>query len=140
MKVYTKMINKGEVFCCSVKDVKSIFNDTAIILNFGALGSRDFKPWHSALNPGYFNKNITGIVIAGLKMCNRQEDPIFSFFVLRQEEWTNELRKEFNEKYLTQLHKFYTEMFNSTSPIYGPEVFKCVELRDKQLILHTVTD
>ena len=57
MKVYSRPLNDGEMFCTSIKAAKSVFQNTEVKLCFGEFG-RQYNPYKNEFGYGYYKKNI----------------------------------------------------------------------------------
>lgn len=134
MKVYVRPLNKGETFCCSVKEVKEIFKDTEAILHFAFFG-RNYSTFAETPDGYYLKNKIKGYVIAASQMEARRKNPIIGFYVLRNNMFSIEMKKEFSQKYLPEFYNLYQEMQNVKGM---QEITKLilVELLDGKLILH----
>ena len=115
MKITVRPLNNGEVFPCSLHIAKQIFRTTSIHLNFAYYG-RDFGTF--ARTPDFYlvKKNIKGCVITSMYIREKQEDPILSFYVLKEMSWTKELKNEFEQTFLPEYYRLYNSLaFRETS-------------------------
>ncbi len=139
MELHKRGLNKGETFCCSVKKVKELFKDTEIHLDFASFYKSFILFKDSPPLISYVKNHIRGKVICDVSMMLRQESPILSFYVLKENEYPNELKEEFEERYLPQFYEFYMRNLNDTSLLTKQRIFMCIELIDGKLALHTTT-
>lgn len=134
MKVMVRPLNKGETFCCAMKDVKDIFKDTEVHLDFACYG-RNFSTFAETPDGYYLKNHIKGYVIASSHMEARRKDAIISFYVLRERDFTAEMKKEFTKKYLPEFYKLYMEMQNYNE-MQNVTMLILVEWLDGKMILH----
>ena len=134
VKVMVRPLNKGETFCCSMKEVKNVFQNTEVELNFAYYG-RNYSTFAETPDGYYLKNHIKGYVIAASYMEARRKDIILSFYVLKEERFTSAMKKEFSEKYLPEFYRLYTEM-QSYSEMQDVKKLILVEYLDGKLILH----
>ncbi|MDR1939361.1 MAG: hypothetical protein LBQ40_01015 [Clostridiales bacterium] len=108
--------NKNEMLCCSVKAAKAVFKDTAIHLDFACF-AKHFRMDYEDPVRRYVKKNIKGKVICALNMGIREESPILSFYLLKEQDFSNELKAEFEENHLPDFYKTYINHLKEQSPI-----------------------
>ena len=106
MELKIRPLNRGETFCCSVKCAKSFFKNTQVFLNFAFLG-RDYATFAHTSDAYYLKNKIKGRVIASLYAHSKTEKSILSFYALKQDEFSQELKKEFELLYIPKLLDFY---------------------------------
>lgn len=136
MEIKIRPLNKGEIFPCSIRSAKKVFSDTPVILNF-AYTSRIYGTF-SHTPPAYYLKNkINGTVIASSCIHPREKQILLSFFVLKETQYTDELRKEFESKYLLEFYKLYKEMLDNTT-LNEKAILMLVELVDDKLKSHLI--
>lgn len=131
MKIYYKKCNINEKYCCTLKVVKEIFNDTKIKINFGAFG-RKYNPLSNEPGYNYFKKKIKGDIIAKLFVEYGNCNPMLSFYVVKEESFTTNLKEEFENKILLEMLEFYKK----TILLNNKFSFFLVELINNQLITH----
>ena len=109
MEIKSRPLNSGEVFPCSYSEAKKMFLNTPIILNF-AYTSRVYGTFLNT--PDYFfaKKNIKGTVIASMYMRPLETRPMLCFYVLKEHQYSNQLRKEFEDMYLNLFLEFYSSL------------------------------
>lgn len=134
MKVKIRPLNKGELFPCTLKRAKELFEETAVILDFAHTG-RTYVTFANTPSGFYLKNEIKGIVIASMYMYPGIKDPLLSFFVLKKTEFTFQLQDEFENKYLPEFYNFYHLLSNAGS---GESQTLLVELIDGKLRLHRV--
>lgn len=134
MKIDVRPLNKGETFCCPIKSVKEIFKNTSVHLNFAYLG-RNFGTFAYTSDAYYMKNNIRGIVISSMYMRPRDEEPIYSFYVIKEELCSPEIKEEYEKKYLPLYYQLYESQVNDNNIIIKT-TFQLVELFDGKLILH----
>ena len=136
MKIYNKPINKNEVFCCSLKAAKAVFNDTEISLNFAGLG-RSFAAFAESPIWYYVKRNVKGNIIAELNMTGGfSTAAILSFYVFNNNVFSKEIIELFEGTYLYKLYHIYQEA--SAVNNCNKNKLAVVELYDGQLKLHDV--
>lgn len=134
MNIFSRPLNKGETYCCSLKKVKEVFYGTNVNIDFG-FGGRDFGYLLGSPLATYCNKHIFGRVIAsmethaGIKVAN------IGFCVLKEKDFHKELKSEFEEKILPQYLKIFNEVSNLNSTTLR-HVFVLTELYQGKLINH----
>ena len=137
MKIIKRVLNKGETFCCSFKRAKEIFKNTEVTLNFAWAG-RIYSTFGYTPDAYYMIHNIKGRVLACMYITENKTNPFLSFFVIRPKDgYTDDLRREFEEKYILEFYRFYLEMTNIKQAT-GKTKLMLVELLDGQLKLHKV--
>lgn len=67
-----------------------------------------------------------------------ESNPFFSFYVLKKKNYPEEIKQEFEEKYLKLYLDFYSEMIDKTAPSVCHVML--VEYRDNKLYLHRFKD
>ena len=106
MKIKIRPLNKGETFCCSVKCAKSFFHSTEIFLNF-AFSGRDYSTFAHTKDSYYLKNKIKGRVVASLYAHSKTEKAILSFYVVKQNEFSQTLIDQFELIYMPKLMDFY---------------------------------
>ena len=132
MVVYVISGSRGEMFCCSLKKVKQIFRETDVIINFSALGRR-----YGNRNYTFRKEKIKGKIIFSTYFSNQKANPILSFYLIKEEECTAELREEMETKYLPLLYTEYCRFLNDQTLISN-HTFICIELFEGKLYYHFV--
>ena len=138
MKVDVRPLNKGETYCCSVKQAKYLFRETQVSLNFAFTG-REFKTVYEHPIYHFVNRNIKGKIIAYAWIGVREANALLNFFSLKESEFSNDLKEEFELKFLSQFYDLYIKQLSDQSPIHVQRIFMCVELFNGKLIKHTAT-
>jgi hypothetical protein len=131
-------INKGETYCCSLKDIKQFFGNTDTNLSFSYAEGSKFNPKHFAFGrkiSKYVRDNISGKVVCHFLMGTRNADPWFSFHVMKESECSEELRQKFVAECLPKLYDFYQKHFNDQS-ILRKEYLMLIEFKDTMFIIH----
>ena len=138
MRVHINKGSKCEVHCCSIKKAKEIFRETEVILDFGLLGKYfRLKDYRDNKVYNFVSKKIRGKIIFDTTFSNREADPILTFFLLKEEECTAELREEMEMKYLPLLYTEYCRFLNDQTLISN-YTFICIELFECKLYYHFV--
>ena len=137
MRVHINKGSKGEVHCCSIKKAKEIFRETEVILDFGLLGKYYFKGGRSDKVYNFVKKIIQGKIIFSTYFSNQKANPILSFYLIKEEECTAELREEMETKYLPLLYTEYCRFLNDQTLISN-YTFICIELFECKLYYHFV--
>ena len=137
MEVMVNRGSNGEVHCCSVKKAKEIFRETEVDLNFGWLGKYYFKGGRSDKVYNFVKKIIQGKIIFSTYFSNQKANPILSFYLIKEEECTAELREEMETKYLPLLYTEYCRFLNDQTLISN-YTFICIELFEGKLYYHFV--
>mgnify|MGYP003298527029 CR=1 FL=1 len=134
MEVKIRPLNKGETFCCSVKCAKSLFKNTNVFLNFAFLG-RDYATFANTKDAYYLKNKIKGRVIASLYAHSKTEKSILSFYVLKQDDFSQDLKKEFELVYMPKLIDFYLAQLN-VDGLSDHTKMILIEFYKGQLFLH----
>ena len=89
-----------------------MFKNTDVHLNF-AYYTRDYGTFAETQDRYFVKKNITGRVVASMYMHSGYKSPILSFYVIGKNNFCDELRVEFEQKYLTywQMTFFWSSLF-----------------------------
>ncbi len=105
-------LNSNETYCCSPKEVKSLFKNEKIDIHFGYSLSRN-----PVKNSKYYlsEKKKNCIAVAYIRVFrpyksvrNSWEDYSWAgFFILHKSMYTEELREEFRTKVLPYMKEFY---------------------------------
>lgn len=133
MKVKSRPLNNGECFPCSMKKAKEIFADANVELDFSSV-SRIYGTFKNTFDMYYLKNNIKGQVIASMYMYPKYNLPSLHFYVLKKQNYPEEIRREFEEDYLKLYLDFYNEMMNTTAPYICHVML--TEYRDGKLVLH----
>ena len=75
-----------------------------------ALNGRDFEYFERSPIRFYYEKNAHGRVIADMTLAVNKKFPLMNFYVLKEGEYNEILKREFKEEYLLKYLKFYKEM------------------------------
>jgi hypothetical protein len=134
MKIYFRPLSKGEIYCCSLKSAKDLFKNTAVKLNF-TYGGREFSKGLQHPIYRYAKRNVKGKVIAYTTISLREESPLLNFFELKESEYPQELREEFETKLLPEFYRIYNLCLENQS-LVADTVLALVEMFDNKLILH----
>ena len=138
MEIKVRSLNKGECFCCSMKSAKEMFKNTPIKLNF-AYYSRDYKTFAETTDSYFLKRNISGRVVVSFYMHSGLENPSLNFYVIKEINYSEKLRMEFEKTYLTALMEFYRSMLvESFSNLVQTKVM-LVELLDENFKSHTIS-
>ena len=108
MKFKRRPLNKGETFCCSVKRCKELFAETAAFLDFAYL-SRTNITFKETADSYYIKKHIKGQIVFEMLMRPRDAEAILSFYAIKENRYSEELKKEFDDVYLPMIYKKYQE-------------------------------
>ena len=139
MKINARPLNEGETFVCSMKKAKEMFKNTDVHLNF-AYYTRDYGTFAETQDRYFVKKNITGRVVASMYMHSGYKSPILSFYVIGKNNFCDELRVEFEQKYLPEFYKLYQTMLKDDGLIINTKLM-LVEYVNNELKLHeTVLD
>ncbi len=121
-----------------MKKAKEVFRDTDVYLNFSYLG-RDYGTFAYTPDAYYIIHKIKGRVLASLYMHENYPEPILSFYVVRSTDvYTDDMREEFERKYLFEFRRLYFEMKNIKQTT-GKCKMMLVELLNGKLKLHETT-
>ena len=137
MDIKTRPLNKGETFCCSFKKAKEIFKDTEVFLNFAYTG-RHFSTFAETPDGYYWARNVKGKVICEMLTSSGKERPILSFYVLKEKNFSDELKDEFEQKCLPEFYRLYKELLNDHVLAQNTKMM-LVEFFDGKLKLHETT-
>ena len=131
MKIYYRKYNKGELYCCSLKAVKEKFKNTDVKMNFGSF-RRKYVPLSNEIGYSYYKKHIKGIVISRFYMEYGSCNPMISFYIVNENDYSLILQKKFENEILQQVLDFY----NENVILNNRYASLLVELFDGQLIIH----
>jgi len=134
MKVYSRPINAGETFCTSIKTAKSIYENTEIHLCFGEFG-RQYNPHKNEIGFGYYSKNIRGKVVANMILHPGVDCPLLSFYVIKSNDISTELKNHFQHDILYQLLEIYNQ-FLMGNPFLQKSMVVWVELINENFYIH----
>jgi hypothetical protein len=139
MEISSRGLNKGETFCCTRKEVKSVFGESDIHVSF-AFFHRNFEPDSRF----YKGPKIIGKIVASLYVSNRSgrigalacRGQSLNFYVLNEAEFTTELHDEFVHEILLKMYQGYlAHLDGNPGGISGTYFFR-VELYNGKYILH----
>jgi hypothetical protein len=134
MEIKSCPLNRGEVFPCSYAKAKKIFINTPVILNF-AYTSRIYGTFCNTPDRFFVKKNINGTIIASMYMRPMEIRPMLCFYVLKEHQYSNQLRKEFEDMYLNLFFDFYSSLAICDSDIRDVHLM-LVELKNNCFSLH----
>jgi len=134
MEVKIRPLNKGETFCCSINCAKKIFKNTAVFLNFAFLG-RNYSTFANTTDSYYLKNKIKGRVIASLYAHSKTGKSILSFYVLRQDDFSQDFKKQFELIYLPKLLDFYHSQLKRNDLLDHTKMI-LIEFYKDQLLLH----
>jgi hypothetical protein len=126
--------NKGETYCCSIKNIKSFFSDTEARVCFDSSGKFCARIYHVE---SYVRKKINGKIACKITMNTRSQYPSIVFYAVKENEYPDELRQEFITLYLPQIYAFYKKHHEDQSLVCR-ETLMLVEIFDKKLIIHKI--
>ena len=106
MRIEVRVLNKGEVFPCSIKKAKELFKNTALVLNFAKYG-RVFGTFSNTPDKFYVKHNVKGTVVAASYMSCGVESSMISFYVLKATEYSNVLKEKFETEFLPEFLRLY---------------------------------
>lgn len=111
MKIKMRKLNPNESYCCSLSEIKSIFQKDSIRIYMGRQQSRDEIVNSDLVRP---NKTIKGMILAQIRVCakriNRfglQNSSYVNLYILNKSDFSDSLHKKFLEEVLPVLKKFY---------------------------------
>ena len=135
MKLRVRNLNKNEMFCCSIKEVKDVFKDCDVSVWFF---HRSYCSDTIYLEPKMEGKVIAhfGITHTSGGIGTRDHTPvaILNFYVLKKYEMSSELHQEFVEKILPKIYEGYRKHQNcNPEGIDGSYFFK-VSLTNEKLL------
>ena len=134
MEIKIRPLNKGETFCCSVKCAKSFFKTTEILLNF-AFSGRDYSTFAHTKDSYYLKSKIKGRVVASLYAHSKTEKSILSFYVVKQNDFSQNLKNQFELIYMPKLVDFYHSQLKREDLSDHTKMI-LIELYCGQLFLH----
>ena len=102
MKVYSRPLNDGEMFCTSIKAAKSVFQNTEVKLCFGEFG-RQYNPYKNEFGYGYYKKNIKGTVVASMILHPGVNSPLLGFYVVKSYSISDSMKDYFEKDILYKL-------------------------------------
>ena len=108
MKVYSRPLNDGEMFCTSIKAAKSVFQNTEVKLCFGEFG-RQYNPYKNEFGYGYYKKNIKGTVVASMILHPGVNSPLLGFYVVKSYSISDSMKDYFEKDILYKLRRLYDE-------------------------------
>lgn len=108
MKVYSRPLNDGEMFCTSIKAAKSVFQNTEVKLCFGEFG-RKYNPYKNEFGYGYYKKNIKGTVVASMILHPGVNSPLLGFYVVKSYSISDSMKDYFEKDILYKLRRLYDE-------------------------------
>lgn len=107
---------------------------TDVQLNF-TYGSNSFNKRLQHPVYHYANKKVVGKVIAYTILYLRQKDSLLNFFKLKEDEYSQELKKVFDEKFLPEFYDYYWENLHNQSILVGSKLL-LIELLNGKLKKH----
>ena len=108
MKIYSRPLNDGEMFCTSIKAAKSVFQDTEVKLCFGEFG-RQYNPYKNEFGYGYYKKNIKGTVVASMILHPGVKSPLLGFYVIKSDSISDSMKDYFETDVLCKLRRIYDD-------------------------------
>ena len=135
MKVVVRRLNSGEVFPCTVKSAKSIFNQTEVTLNFAQYG-RDFGTFSNTPDRFFVQRNVKGHIIASMYAHVGVTNAMLSFYVIKQKDYGLPQIERFEKEILPSFYDFYSKIIKSND-IFGSCYIMLVELLDGNLNVYT---
>ena len=136
MKKYMRPTNKGETHCCSLKDIKLFFKNTNINVSFD-FASKSFNPYIFRVEK-YVKEKIKGIIICYLNSSTRNDEAWLCCNVIKESEYSDDMRQKFVEECLPKLFGFYKKHLIDQSLI-RKEVIMLIELLENKFIIHEIT-
>ena len=138
----SKALNAGERFCCSKRSVKEVFGDSEISVWF-ANYRRDYLSTFARCDYEAAQKKLKGKVIADLQISHTSgvdcalkiSNTILSFYVLKEEEFSEELEKEFATKVLPKMYARYIAHKDCLPGNVAGVYYFRVELYDNSFIM-----
>lgn len=109
LRIKLRKLNKQEQYACSIKDIKRIFsNDDILLINFGFL-HRDFT-----FDSAFLKRPcINGLIISSFQINRRlniiESEPILSFYVIKDDRFSNKYKDIFLESILPKMYEWYHE-------------------------------
>ena len=134
MKITVKKLNKGEIYCCSIKEAKKAFGDTSSCLSFTSRGMEFNKDFQHPLYR-YVKKNVKGQVAFYMIVSTREETPTMYFFSMKESEITQELINKFNNDLVNRVKAIMNNQINSKS-LLNEKKLVLVEFYNNNWILH----
>ena len=134
----SRPLNKGETFCCSMRAVKELFREYNITLDFSYLG-RDFGTFAETPDRYYVERNVKGRIVSSLYMYTNQARPILSFYVLKEENYSPELRTQYEKEFLPEHLRMYKELTKNPEAKKIDDKIMLVTLKDGKFNLYETT-
>ena len=134
MKVKKGKLNPGEIFPCAISAAKKVFGDTDVFLNFASI-LKDYGTFANTPDRFYVKHNVKGRILAAMygKQC---EEQMISFYRLKDCEYSDELKAEFEDKYLPEFYRLHKTLEDIGD---GNRVhLMLVELTEHKLKLHEI--
>ena len=138
MRILSRPLNKGETFCCSMRAAKELFRNYDITLNFSYLG-RDFGTFAETPDRYYVERNVKGRIVSSLYMYTNQARPILSFYVLKEENYSPELRTQYEKEFLPEHLRMYKELTKNPEAKKIDDKIMLVTLKDGKFNLYETT-
>ena len=86
MKIYAYKSNRQ--FCCDIRTIKNIFNETNIKIDFGVL-TTTYGTSIQDKNYYFCKKNIKGKVVADIQMIDGYDTTILSLYAIKKKDLKN---------------------------------------------------
>ena len=134
MKISVRPLNKGEIFCCSMKSAKMVFKNTNVHLDFSYLG-RDYATFAETPDSYYMKKRIKGRIVASFYAHSNTDNAILSFYVVKESDFSPNLKDEFESTYLLKLYDEYLQQIAKEYPSDRTKMM-LVELYNGELFFH----
>ena len=138
MKIDSRPLNKGETFCCSMRAAKELFRNYDITLNFSCYG-RDFGTFAETPDRYYVERNVKGRIVSSLYMRTNDKSAILSFYVLKEENYSPELRTQYEKEFLPEHLKMYKELTKDPGAKKVDDKIMLVTLKDGKFNLYETT-
>ena len=137
MEIRAKGINENEKFSCSKNDIKVLFGDMDIRINFARF-HRFFQ-----YNSEYTKSKISGKIIAYVfinykdqTFANKKNRPSLDLFVLNNNEFNNVLQDKFVNVFLPKLRELIIANEKEDHSVKKGYYHIYVELKNSELFLH----
>ena len=138
MKIDSRPLNKGETFCCSMRAAKELFRNYDITLNFSCYG-RDFGTFAETPDRYYVERNVKGRIVSSLYMRTNDKSAILSFYVLKEENYSPELRTQYEKEFLPEHLRMYKELTKDPEAKKIDDKMMLVTLKDGKFNLYETT-
>lgn len=138
MRMLSRPLNKGETFCCSMRTVKELFREHNITLDFSYLG-RDFGTFAETPDRYYVERNVKGRIVSSLYMRTNDKNAILSFYVLKEQNYSPELKKQYEKEFLPEYLRMYKELTKDPEAKKIDDKMMLVTLKDGKFNLYETT-